>query len=325
MKILITGVAGFIGFHVARKLLESQSDIVGIDNLNDYYDEQLKLSRLSFLKKEGLNFLKLDITHTDVINKFFLKEKFDIILHLAAQAGVRYSIEKPHAYTESNIEGFLNILEGARHNNIKHLIYASSSSVYGLNQKISFSEDDITDKPISLYAASKKSNENMAYAYSHLYKIPCTGLRFFTVYGPWGRPDMAYFKFVQQISNNEKINIYGQGKMSRDFTYIDDVVHAIVKLISVAPKINLKNKKDAPHEIYNVGNNKVENLEKFISIIESELDKKANRNYMDLQPGDVINTSADITKIKKLINFDPKICIEQGLHLFINWYKNYYK
>ena len=165
----------------------------------------------------------------------------------------------------------------------------------------------------------------MAYAYSHLYKIPCTGLRFFTVYGPWGRPDMAYFKFVQQISNNEKINIYGQGKMSRDFTYIDDVVHAIVKLISVAPKINLKNKKDAPHEIYNVGNNKVENLEKFISIIESELDKKANRNYMDLQPGDVINTSADITKIKKLINFDPKICIEQGLHLFINWYKNYYK
>ena len=324
MKILITGVAGFIGFHLTKKLLESQSDIVGIDNLNDYYDQKLKLSRLSLLKKEGLKFLKIDITHKDVIKKFFQKEKFDVIFHLAAQAGVRHSIEKPHAYMESNIDGFLNILEGARQNKIKHLIYASSSSVYGINQKKPFSEVDSTDEPISLYAASKKSNENMAYSYSHLYKIPCTGLRFFTVYGPWGRPDMAYFKFVRQILNNKKINIFGQGKMSRDFTYIDDVVHAIVKLTSIIPKIDLKNKKMAPHEIYNVGNSNTENLEKFISVIEEKLKIKADRNYMPMQPGDVIETSADITKINKVIDFIPQTSIENGLALFIDWYKSYY-
>ena len=325
MKILITGVAGFIGFHVANKLIKSDFDLVGIDNVNNYYDEQLKLSRLSLLKKEGLRFLKLDITDKYVMSNFFNKENFDIIIHLAAQAGVRYSINKPFAYTDSNIIGFLNILEGARENNIKHLIYASSSSVYGFNQKTPFSEDDTTDAPVSFYAASKKSNEMMAYSYSHLYKIPCTGLRFFTVYGPWGRPDMAYFKFVKQILNNETINIFGQGKMARDFTYIDDVVTALVSLIPVIPTINLKNKKFAPHEIFNIGNNRTEKLEKFIYIIERELNKKAIRNYMDMQPGDVINTWADTKKINKIINFAPKISIEEGLPLFISWYKSHYK
>jgi UDP-glucuronate 4-epimerase len=325
MKILITGVTGFIGFHVANKLINGNFDLVGIDNLNNYYDEELKLSRLFLLKKLGLRFLKLDITNKVVIKKFFNKENFDIIIHLAAQAGVRYSINKPHAYTDSNIIGFLNILEGARQNNIKHLIYASSSSVYGLNQKIPFSEDDITDSPVSFYAASKKSNEMMAYSYSHLYKIPCTGLRFFTVYGPWGRPDMAYFKFVKKIINNEIINIFGQGNMARDFTYIDDVVTALVSLIPIIPKINLKNKKFAPHEIFNIGNSKSEKLEKFIHIIEGALNKKAIRNYMEMQPGDVINTWADTKKINKILKFSPKISIEEGLPLFVRWYKSHYK
>jgi UDP-glucuronate 4-epimerase len=325
MKILITGVTGFIGFHVAKKIIKSDFDLVGIDNINSYYDEELKLSRLSLLKTEGLRFLKLDITDNNVMKNLFNKENFDIIIHLAAQAGVRYSIKKPHAYTDSNITGFLNILEGARQNNIKHLIYASSSSVYGLNQKTPFSEDDITDEPISFYAASKKSNEIMAYSYSHLYKIPCTGLRFFTVYGPWGRPDMAYFKFVKQVLNNETINIFGQGNMARDFTYIDDVVTALVSLIHVIPKINVKKKKFAPHEIFNIGNNKSETLEKFIHIIERELNKKAIRNYIEMQPGDVINTWADTKKIKKILKFSPKISIEEGLPLFIKWYKSHYK
>ena len=325
MKILITGVTGFIGFHVANKLIKNNFDLVGVDNVNNYYDEELKLSRLSLLKADGLRFLKLDITDKPVMKNFFNKENFDIIIHLAAQAGVRYSINEPHAYIDSNITGFLNILEGARQSNVKHLIYASSSSVYGLNQKIPFSEDDTTDAPISFYAASKKSNEMMAHSYSHLYKIPCTGLRFFTVYGPWGRPDMAYFKFVKQILNNETINIFGQGKMARDFTYIDDVVTALVSLIPAIPKINLKNKKFAPHEIFNIGNNRSEKLEKFIYIIERELNKKAIRNYMEMQPGDVINTWADTKKINKILKFSPKISIEEGLPMFIRWYKSHYK
>jgi len=325
MKILITGVAGFIGFHVARKLLTSNIEIVGIDNINEYYDVNLKKSRLSELTKIGLIFYKIDISNKHEMDDFFLKETFDVIIHLAAQAGVRYSIENPHAYIDSNINGFLNILEGARQNNVKHLVYASSSSVYGLNKETPFSEKHNVDRPISLYAASKKANEEMAFSYSHLYGIPCTGLRFFTVYGPWGRPDMAYFKFVKQIINNEKINIYGQGKMARDFTYIDDVVTGIMDLITVIPKMktNLKTKL-APHQIYNIGNNKTENLEKFISVIEKELNKKAIRNYMDVQPGDVIETSADITKINKIINFVPKTTIDNGIPLFIKWYKNYY-
>jgi UDP-glucuronate 4-epimerase len=325
MKILITGVTGFIGFHVANKLIKSEFDLVGIDNVNSYYDKELKLSRLSLLKTRGLRFLKLDITDKYVMENLFNKENFDVIIHLAAQAGVRYSIKKPHAYIDSNIIGFLNILEGARQNNIKHLIYASSSSVYGHNQKTPFSEDDTTDEPVSFYAASKKSNEMMAYSYSRLYNIPCTGLRFFTVYGPWGRPDMAYFKFVKQILNKETINIFGQGNMARDFTYIDDVVTALVSLIPIIPKINFKKKKFAPHEIFNIGNNKSEKLEKFIYIIERELNKKAIRNYIEMQPGDVINTWADTKKINEILKFSPRISIEEGLPLFIKWYKNHYK
>ena len=325
MKILITGVAGFIGFNLANKLLEFQSNIVGLDVVNDYYDVNLKLSRLSILKEKGLIFHKINISDRFLMYDLFEKEKFDIIIHLAAQAGVRHSIENPYAYIDSNINGFLNILEGARQSNIKHLIYASSSSVYGLNKKTPFSENHWVDRPVSLYAASKKANEGMAYSYSHLYNIPCTGLRFFTVYGPWGRPDMAYFKFVKQILNDEKIDIFGQGAMARDFTYIDDVVSAIVDLIPIIPKVRYNlGTKLVPHEIYNIGNNKTENLEKFISIIEKVLNKKAVRNYMDIQLGDVIETSADITKINKAINFSPKVTIDEGLPLFIKWYKNYY-
>jgi len=325
MKILITGVAGFIGFHVARKLLTSNVEIVGIDNINEYYDVNLKKSRLSELTKIGLIFYKIDISNRHEMDDFFLKETFDVIIHLAAQAGVRYSIENPHAYIDSNIVGFLNILEGCRRLKVKHFMYASSSSVYGLSKKTPFSENIQVDYPISFYAATKKSNELMAYSYSHLYKLPCTGLRFFTVYGPWGRPDMAYFKFVKQILNNEKINIYGHGKMLRDFTYIDDVVEAIIKLIPKIP-CNIKNVEQnyTPWKIYNIGNNKPENLERFISIIERELNKKAIRNYTEPQPGDVIETSADISRINKLIDFSPKTTVNQGLALFIKWYKNYY-
>ena len=325
MKILITGVAGFIGFHLAKQLIKNDSNIIGIDNLNDYYDINLKKSRLSILKEGGLKFIKLDITEKTVMEKFFAKEKFNIIIHLAAQAGVRHSIDNPYVYLDSNIKGFFNILEVARHNKIEHLIYASSSSVYGLSDKNFFSENDTTDKQVSLYAASKKSNEVMAYSYSNLYKIPCTGLRLFTVYGPWGRPDMAYFKFVNKILNNEIIDVYGKGEMYRDFTYIDDVITALIKLIPKSPKLNLKINKHTPHEIFNIGNNKPESLEKFIGIIENALDKKAKRNYVPMQLGDVLKTSANIDKINQVIDFVPQTSIEEGLSNFIEWYRSYYR
>ena len=325
MKILITGVAGFIGFHLAKQLIKNHSNIIGIDNLNDYYDINLKKSRLSILKEAGLKFIKLDITEKTVMEKFFAKEKFNIIIHLAAQAGVRHSIDNPYVYLDSNIKGFFNILEVARHNKIEHLIYASSSSVYGLSDKNFFSENDTTDKQVSLYAASKKSNEVMAYSYSNLYKIPCTGLRLFTVYGPWGRPDMAYFKFVNKILNNEIIDVYGKGEMYRDFTYIDDVITALIKLIPKSPKLNLKINKHTPHEIFNIGNNKPESLEKFIGIIENALDKKAKRNYVPMQLGDVLKTSANIDKINQVIDFVPQTSIEEGLSIFIKWYRSYYR
>ena len=326
MKILITGVAGFIGFSLARKLLISKYELVGIDNINDYYDQQLKRSRLNILKNSGLCFHKIDISDTLRIHNFLNKEKFDIVIHLAAQAGVRYSINNPQAYLNSNINGFLNILEGVRNSKVLHLMYASSSSVYGFNQKAPFLEKHNTDEPVSFYAASKKSNEIMAHSYSHLYNIPCTGLRFFTVYGPWGRPDMAYFKFVKKILNSESIDIFGNGKMTRDFTYIDDVVDAIIDLIPIIPKSEFKKDyKTASHEIFNIGNNKSESLERFIFLIEKELGINAIRNYVGLQQGDVINTSADIRKINQVINFVPKISIEDGLSAFINWYKDYYK
>jgi len=327
MKILITGVAGFIGFHLAHYLIKENQNIVGLDNLNNYYDIELKKARLSNLKKAGLCFHKIDISKKQILESFFLKNKFDIVIHLAAQAGVRYSIENPEVYIDSNINGFFNILECCRKNNIKHLIYASSSSVYGGNISIPFEENQKSDCPQNLYAATKKSNELMSYSYSHLFKIPCTGLRFFTVYGPWGRPDMAYFKFVKNIFEGKPIEIYGHGKMYRDFTYIDDIINGIMKVVKKGPlKVSPNNGiRDIPWEIYNIGNNNTISLENFIKIIELSTEKKAVKNYLDIQPGDMKLTSANIEKIKNDVNFYPKTNINEGLLNFVKWYKNFYK
>ena len=326
MKILVTGVAGFIGFHLAKALIEDKKNIIGIDNINDYYDVKLKKSRLLKLKEKGLIFHKIDISKKNILEKFLLKEKFDVIIHLAAQAGVRYSIENPQAYIDSNITGFFNILEGSRLLGIKHLIYASSSSVYGGNASSPFHEKQSVEKPQNLYAATKKSNELMSYSYSHLFNIPCTGLRFFTVYGPWGRPDMAYFKFVKNIFEEKPIEIYGHGKMYRDFTYIDDIITGILKLLEKGgPNLALNNKSDpTPWEIFNIGNNKVVSLDKFIEVIENAVGKKAIKKYVDMQLGDMYLTSANIEKIQSYVNFQPKTSIQTGLPIFVDWYKNFY-
>ena len=331
MKILITGVAGFIGFHAAKKLIKNY-DIIGIDNLNNYYDVELKKARLNELLRLGLDFKNLDITNTQNILDYFKSNKPTHVLHLAAQAGVRYSIENPHTYATTNICGFLNILEGCRHNNVVHLIYASSSSVYGLNQDNLFSEEDHTDHPSSLYAASKKSNELMAHSYSHLFDLPTTGLRFFTVYGPYGRPDMALYIFVKNILNELPINVHGHGKMLRDFTYIDDIINGIVKIIPSEPSKKPLgfNKQDdislssAPWSIINIGNNNPVQLSYFIKLIEKNLNKKAKKNYINFQPGDVIATAADITKINTQFDFIPETKIEEGIPKFIHWYKSFY-
>ena len=327
MKILVTGVAGFIGFHLARKLILSNQTIMGIDDLNNYYDEDLKQARLSKLLEMGIVFEKIDISNKNLLVNFLLKNNFDIIVHLAAQAGVRYSIENPQAYINSNINGFFNILEGARKIELKHLIYASSSSVYGGNFLTPFQESQKTDTPQNLYAASKKSNELMSYSYSNLFKIPTTGLRFFTVYGPWGRPDMAYFKFVKNIFEGKPIEIYGNGEMYRDFTYIDDVVNGILAVLDRGPtKINIDNyENDVPWEIFNIGNNKVVSLEEFITIIENCIGKKAIKKYLDMQPGDMRLTFANIDKIKNSLDFAPLTSINKGLLEFIKWYKSFYK
>jgi UDP-glucuronate 4-epimerase len=331
MKILITGIAGFIGFHAAKKLITNY-DIIGIDNLNDYYDVELKKARLNELLELGLEFKNLDITNTKNILDYFKLNKPTHVLHLAAQAGVRYSLENPHTYATTNICGFLNILEGCRYNNIAHLIYASSSSVYGLNKDNLFSEKDYTDHPSSLYAASKKSNELMAHSYSHLFDLPTTGLRFFTVYGPYGRPDMALYIFVKNILNEMPINVHGHGKMLRDFTYIDDIINGIVKIIPSEPSkqpLGFNNKDNvslssAPWSIINIGNNNPVKLSYFIELIEKNLNKKALKKYIDFQPGDVIATAADITKINTQFDFIPKTKIEEGIPKFINWYKSFY-
>ena len=327
MKILVTGVAGFIGFHLARKLILSNQTIMGIDDLNNYYDEDLKQARLSKLLEMGLAFEKIDISNKNLLDNFLLKNNFDIIVHLAAQAGVRYSIENPQAYINSNINGFFNILEGARKIELKHLIYASSSSVYGDNFSTPFQESQKTDTPQNLYAASKKSNELMSYSYSNLFKIPTTGLRFFTVYGPWGRPDMAYFKFVKNIFEGKPIEIYGNGEMYRDFTYIDDVVNGILAVLERDPrKVNIDNiENDVPWEIFNIGNNKVVSLEEFITIIENCIGKKAVKKYLDMQPGDMKLTFANIDKIKNNLDFSPLTSINKGLLEFVKWYKTFYK
>jgi len=328
MKILITGVAGFIGYHLAKSLINAGSNIVGIDNLNSYYDLDLKRARLLDLKKTKFSFYKVDICNQKELKNIFSKNSFDVIIHLAAQAGVRYSIENPQEYIQSNINGFFNILELSRNNNIKHLIFASSSSIYGQNENSSFEESQITDSPKNLYAASKKSNELIAYSYSNLFKLPCTGLRFFTVYGPWGRPDMAYFKFVKNVYDGKPIEIFGQGKMYRDFTYIDDIVDGILKVLNNGPPIcsdkTNKISKNTPWEIYNLGNNKSVSLKKFVNIIEVLTEKKAKKKYLDLQPGDMKSTLANISKAQKKLNFNPQTSIEVGLFKFIEWYKNFY-
>ena len=336
MKILVTGAAGFIGFHTCLKLVDLGHEVYGIDNINDYYDVNLKYDRLKELgfnkndvsifnneafsrKYNRLRFSKTDISDSISLDKLFEKENFDVVCNLAAQAGVRYSIEKPRAYIDSNISGFLNILEGCRNYNIKHLVYASSSSVYGQNKKVPFSTSDNVDHPISLYAATKKSNELMAHTYGHLYGFKTTGLRFFTVYGPWGRPDMAYFLFADAIAKNQAIKVFNNGEMERDFTFIDDIVNGLVKVIE-------KNVEDRNHyKIYNIGNNKVESLENFISTIEDAMQKKAKRQMYPMQSGDVPKTYADINELKFDFDYEPKKDIKVGIKSFINWYLNYYK
>lgn len=334
MKILITGVAGFIGFHLSKKLLNDSYQIVGIDNLNNYYDTSLKQSRIKILDQyNNFNFLKVDLKEKSEVDDIFKQYKPAYVINLAAQAGVRYSIENPYAYVDSNLVGFMNILEACRNYPVEHLLYASSSSVYGGNKVVPFSTNHNVDHPVSLYAATKKSNELMAHTYSHLYGIPTTGLRFFTVYGPWGRPDMAYFSFTKDILDGKPIKVFNHGKMERDFTYIDDIVEGIVKLIDKAPIENKEwseSKDDlstsfAPYKIYNIGNNNPVPLMRFINALESALDKEAKKIYMDMQPGDVLRTYADVSDLERDINFKPSTSIEEGLKRFVDWYKEYYK
>lgn len=318
-KILITGAAGFIGFHLAKILCQLNYSVVGIDTLNNYYDVTLKIDRLQELKHENnFQFYPLSICEKEDLDELFKVHKFRYVINLAAQAGVRYSIDKPYKYIDSNLIGFINVLEACRKYPVEHLIFASSSSVYG-NAEMPFSEDSRTDKPLSLYAATKKANELMAHSYAHLYSIPITGLRFFTVYGPWGRPDMAYFSFADKISRGEPIKIFNEGNLMRDFTYIGDIVAAISKLIPMHP-----NKDKSSFEIYNIGNNSPVKLLDFIEILENAIGRKAIREYLPMQDGDVLSTYANIDKLYDKINFKPNTSLEEGLGLFINWYKQYY-
>ena len=334
-KILITGMAGFIGFHLAKRLINEGYEVIGLDNLNDYYDVNLKLARLvelgfnPVLNEDNINlstqnksgFYKVDLTDDKQLEKIFKEHKFDVVVNLAAQPGIRYSLTNPKSYINSNVVGFLNLLECCRYNDIEHLIYASSSSVYGANKKIPFAVSDRVDNPISLYAATKLSNELMAYTYSHLYGIPVTGLRFFTVYGPFGRPDMAYFKFTKKIINGETIDVYNNGKMKRDFTFIGDIVEGICRLI---PHIPGKKADHPAYGLHNIGNNNTIELMRFINIIEEETGRKANINFMPLQPGDVVETYADIDSLYNTLGFKPRTTIEKGLSVFIDWFKSYY-
>jgi len=333
-KILITGSAGFIGFHLTKKVTNLGYEVIGIDNMNDYYDVSLKQSRLDILNKiPAFQFKQIDLADQQSINQLLAEHKFSCVVNLAAQAGVRYSIINPHAYLQSNLHGFLNILEACRHNKTGHLIYASSSSVYGANRKMPFSVHHNVDHPISLYAASKKSNELMAHTYSALYGLPTTGLRFFTVYGPYGRPDMALFLFTKAILEGKPIDVYNNGKMKRDFTYVDDIVESISRLIPKIPKPDPNwsgmspdpSSSFAPYRIYNIGNNKPEDLMRFIEIIEEKLGKKAVRNYMPIQDGDVPETYADVTDLMQEVDFKPSTPIEVGIGNFVDWYREYYK
>ena len=325
MTILITGSAGFIGYHVSKKLLNKNYKIIGLDNINNYYDINLKKKRLINLKKNKKFFFnKIDLCNYVKLNNLIKKNKIKIIIHLAAQAGVRNSIKNPKNYFKSNLEGFFNILEVSRNNRIKHLIFASTSSVYGENNKFPLNENDKTDHPLSFYAATKKSNEVMAHSYSHIYKLPCTGVRFFTVYGPFGRPDMMYFKFTKNIIENKKIQIFGNGEMWRYFTYIDDIIDGIVRLSRINDN-KIFNSNNVPFNIFNIGNNKPEKLNKFVKILEKTLNKKSIKVYLEMQPGDVKKTSADITKIQTLTGFRPTTNLTVGIGQFIKWYQDFYK
>ncbi len=321
-KILVTGAAGFIGFHLSKSLLQKGVTVVGFDNINDYYDVNLKYARLAILENfENFTFVKGDLADKTAVDKIFSENKFDIVVNLAAQAGVRYSIENPQAYIESNVIGFFNILEACRNNPVEHLLYASSSSVYGNQQKTPFSTDDDVSKPISLYAATKKSNELMAYTYSHLYSIPSTGLRFFTVYGPYGRPDMAYFSFAEKILRGEKIKIYNNGDMYRDFTYVDDIVKGIENMLCNPPEADENGDRAT---VYNIGNNSPEKLMYFVETLEKALGKTAEKEFLPMQPGDVYQTYADVTPLIEKFGFKPSTSIEDGLARFVEWYKKYY-
>lgn len=334
MKILVTGAAGFIGFHLSQRLLASGHQIIGLDNLNDYYEVSLKQARLQqLLGLDGFRFMEMSLEDSSTIEALFSAERFDVVVNLAAQAGVRYSIQNPHAYIDSNIVGFMNVLEGCRHNAVKHLVFASSSSVYGANTTIPFSEHHSTDHPVSLYAATKKSNELMAHTYAHLFALPVTGLRFFTVYGPWGRPDMAYFSFTKAISEGRSIDVFNNGLMQRDFTYVDDIVEGIVRVMGHVPQPDPDwcaaspdpASSSAPYRLYNIGNNRPVELGRFIDIIEENLGIKAIRRMKPLQPGEVLVTCADVSDLMADVGFRPSISIEEGLSRFVNWYRQYYK
>lgn len=332
-KVLVTGAAGFIGFHLSRQLLTRGDKVVGLDNLNDYYDVNLKLDRLKLLEGlDGFRFIRMNLQDRAGIQRLFEDKKFDCAINLAAQAGVRHSITNPYSYIDSNIVGFTNILEGCRHNGVKHLIFASSSSVYGANTRMPFSVHDNVDHPVSLYAATKKANELMAHTYSSLYGLPCTGLRFFTVYGPWGRPDMALFLFTKAIREGKPINVFNYGKMKRDFTYIDDIVAGIVKLMDHLPQPNPRWSGDAPdpassfapYRLYNIGNNNPVELDTFITVLEDCLGQRAVRNLLPIQPGDVPATYADIDDLEKAVGFRPQTPLEHGIRKFVEWYNGYF-
>ena len=333
-KILVTGAAGFIGFHLSRRLLKEGDTVVGLDNLNDYYDVSLKRARLKLLQEnEGFRFIRANLADRNELDSLFAKNGFEIVVNLAAQAGVRYSLKNPYAYLDSNLTGFLNILEGCRHHPAKHLVFASSSSVYGGNTRMPFSTRDNVDHPLSLYAATKKSNELMAHAYASLYRIPCTGLRFFTVYGPWGRPDMALFLFTRAILENRPIDVFNHGKMKRDFTYIDDIVEGVVRVLDRIPEPDPAWRGDspdpsssfAPYRLYNIGNNRPVDLMEYITTLEDQLGRKAVRNLLPMQAGDVPATCADVDDLTADVGFRPATPITEGIRRFVAWYREYYR
>lgn len=330
MKYLVTGAAGFIGSAIVKKLNSLGHDVIGIDNLNNYYNVNLKHARLNNIQNSKFKFIEFDIVNKVAVSDFFMAENFDRVIHLAAQAGVRYSLQNPFAYADSNLNGHLAILEGCRQAKVKHLVYASSSSVYGVTDKMPFTTDMPTDHPVSLYAATKKANELMAHSYSHLYQLPTTGLRFFTVYGPWGRPDMALFKFTKAILAGEPIDVYNNGNLSRDFTFIDDIVEGVIRISDIIPQADPQNHSDspaqssAPYRIYNIGNGQPVKLIDFISALEKALGKEAIKNFLPMQAGDVYTTWADTEDLFNVTGYRPHVSIEQGVQAFVDWYKSYY-